>query len=183
MKRQNNLLATGLIALLLTGASCTTTTANEPQLAFPTAEGYGKYTRGGRGGAVYEVTNFHAGASLPVRDAVDSRIIEEVRGGYATYEGKTYKEQKRQPDLSKKSGIIDSQNDVGGWPVLNSLPAPADSDHDGMPDEWEKAQKLNPHNPDDRNQTDKDGWTNLERYLNGLAHTQSTKTINRTENS
>ena len=105
-----------------------------------------------------------------MRDAVDSRIIEEVRGGYATYEGQTYKEQKRQPDLSKKSGIIDSQNDVGGWPVLNSLPAPVDSDHDGMPDEWEKAQKLNPNNPNDRNLTDKDGWTNLERYLNGLAH-------------
>ena len=54
--------------------------------------------------------------------------------------------------------------------MLNSLPAPEDSDHDGMPDEWEKAQKLNPNNPDDRNLTDKDGWTNLERYLNGLAH-------------
>lgn len=118
----------------------------------------------------YEAVLSHAGASLPVRDAVDSRIIEEVRGGYATYEGKTYKEQKRQPELSKKSGIIDSPNDVGGWPVLNSLPAPADSDHDGMPDEWEKAQKLNPNDPDDRNLTDKDGWTNLERYLNGLVH-------------
>lgn len=211
MKGQNISFATGLIALLLTGAACTTTTANEPQLAFPTTEGYGKYTRGGRGGAVYEVTTdnwaggvqtseemlakvrrhepwpampireespadayeavlSHAGASLPVRDAVDSRIIEEVRGGYATYEGKTYKEQKRQPELSKKSGIIDSPNDVGGWPVLNSLPAPADSDHDGMPDKWEKAQKLNPNDPDDRNLTDKDGWTNLERYLNGLVH-------------
>ena len=72
--------------------------------------------------------------------------------------------------MSKKSGIIDSQNDVGGWPMLNSLPAPEDSDHDGMPDEWEKAQQLNPNDPDDRNLTDKDGWTNLERYLNGLAH-------------
>ena len=39
-----------------------------------------------------------------------------------------------------------------------------------LPDEWEKAQSLNPNDPDDRNLTDKDGWTNLERYLNGLAH-------------
>ena len=45
-----------------------------------------------------------------------------------------------------------------------------DSDHDGMPDEWEKVQKLNPNDPDDRNLTDKEGWTNLERYLNGLVH-------------
>ena len=93
-----------------------------------------------------------------------------MRGGYATYEGKTYKEQKRQPDLSKMSGIIDSQNDVGGWPQLNTLPAPADSDHDGMPDEWEKTHGLNPNDSSDRNLTDKEGWTNLECYLNGLAH-------------
>ena len=165
MKRQNNLLATALIALLLTGAACTNTNW---WATIGLSYGWGIwqiYTRRTRRWSLC-----HAGASLPVRDAVDSRIIEEVRGGYATYEGQTYKEQKRQPDLSKKSGIIDSQNDVGGWPVLNSLPAPEDSDHDGMPDEWEKAQKLNPNNPNDRNLTDKDGWTNLERYLNGLAH-------------
>ena len=34
--------------------------------------------------------------------------------------------------------MIDSQDDVGGWPNLESTPAPKDSDHDGMPDAWEK---------------------------------------------
>jgi len=47
--------------------------------------------------------------------------------------------------------LIDSQNEVGGWPTLNSLPSPQDSDQDGMPDNWEKANNLNPSNPDDRN--------------------------------
>ena len=84
------------------------------------------------------------GASLPKRDAIDARIVDETRNGYATYEGKTYKEKTRVPDKSKKSGIIDSQEDVGGWPKLKSLPAPLDSDGDGMPDEWEKQYGFDP---------------------------------------
>jgi pectate lyase len=71
-------------------------------------------------------------------------------------------------DKSKKTGIIDSQNDVGGWPKLESLPAPKDSDHDGMPDEWEKKNGLDPNNPKDRNNMDKDGYTMLEKYLNSI---------------
>lgn len=117
----------------------------------------------------YEAVLQKAGANLPKRDAVDSRIINEVRGGYATYEGKTYREKMKGNTLSQKSGIIDSPADVGGWPVLKSLPAPLDTDHDGMPDKWEKAHGLNPNNPDDRNLCNKEGWTWLECYLNELA--------------
>ena len=66
----------------------------------------------------------HAGASLPKRDAVDLRIIDEVRNGYATFEGPSYEKHYKVADKSKKCGIIDSQNDVGGWPELKSTPAP-----------------------------------------------------------
>lgn len=117
----------------------------------------------------YEAVLQKAGANLPKRDAVDSRIIDEVRGGYATYEGKTYREKMKGNSRPQKSGIIDSPADVGGWPVLKSLPAPLDTDHDGMPDEWEKAHGLNPNNPDDRNLYNDEGWTWLECYLNELA--------------
>jgi pectate lyase len=88
------------------------------------------------------------GACLPARDKADAQLVDEVKKGT----GK----------------IIDSQNDVGGWPELKSQPAPLDSDHDGMPDAWEIAHGLNPNDPADANaDPDKDGYTNLEEYLNG----------------
>ena len=107
------------------------------------------------------------GASLPKRDTIDARIVDETRNGYATYEGDTYKSKARVPDTSKKCGIIDSQKDVGGWPELKSLPAPVDSDSDGMPDAWEKQYGLDPHNVSDASKDkDRDGYTNIEEYLN-----------------
>jgi hypothetical protein len=64
--------------------------------------------------------------------------------------------------------IINSQDEVGGWPELKSTPAPLDTDKDGMPDDWEKAHGLNPNDPADANaDPDKDGYTNLEEFLNG----------------
>ena len=94
-----------------------------------------------------EVVLRSAGAWLPKRDAVDARIVDQVR---------------------KRTGmIIDSQNQVGGWPELKSGPAPVDTDQDGMPDEWEKRFGLDPRNPADAQaDKDKDGYTNLEEYLN-----------------
>ena len=88
------------------------------------------------------------GASL-ARDAVDQRIVNDVR---------------------QRSGrLINSQSEVGGWPVLQSKPAPLDSDGDGMPDAWEVAHGLNPRDPGDANAIDPtSGYTQLERYLNGL---------------
>lgn len=89
-----------------------------------------------------------AGAVLPRRDAVDERIVNDVK--------------------NRKGGIINSQRDVGGYPEYHSRPAPVDVDNDGMPDEWEKRHGLSATNADDRNlDPDQDGYTNLEEFLNG----------------
>ena len=108
-----------------------------------------------------------AGAILPKRDAVDLRIIEEARNGTATFEG-VYKTKKTVADQLKITGIIDSQKDVGGWPELKSTPAPTDTDHDGMPDDWENKNGLNPNNAVDRNNVVEDGYTILEKYINSI---------------
>jgi len=105
----------------------------------------------------YELVLANAGATLPKRDPVDARIIESVRTGKPTF----------------GNGTIDTPADVGGWPEYKSLPAPADNDQDGMPDEWEKKFGLNPSDPSD-GATDKDGdgYTNVEEWLNGTDPTQ-----------
>jgi hypothetical protein len=64
-------------------------------------------------------------------------------------------------------GIIDDEAQVGGWPTLNTLPPPADTDHDGMPDAWEAALCLDPGDAADANR-DRDGYTNIEEYINWL---------------
>lgn len=90
----------------------------------------------------------HGGASLPKRDAVDQRLVEDIK----TRSGK----------------IIISQEDIGGWPTLKSAPAPKDTDMDGMPDIWETKNGLDPNNADDRNNLGEDGYTMLEKYINSI---------------
>ncbi|MBL3656113.1 pectate lyase family protein [Fulvivirga sediminis] len=94
----------------------------------------------------------YAGASLK-RDGVDERIVKEVRTGTATY----------------GNGIIDTPQQVGGWPVLLAEEAPIDSDNDGIPDAWEMVHKLNPEDSSDAAifSLNKD-YTNVEIYLNEL---------------
>ncbi|HVT89430.1 MAG TPA: hypothetical protein VHD56_11300 [Tepidisphaeraceae bacterium] len=95
----------------------------------------------------YERVLKEAGATLPKRDPVDTRIVETVRNG-------TGKQ-------------IDSQKDVGGWPELKSAQPAPDADNDGLADAWETAHRLDPHNAADGNQdSDSDGYTNLEEFLN-----------------
>ncbi|MEO5712921.1 MAG: hypothetical protein ABIT37_05475, partial [Luteolibacter sp.] len=106
----------------------------------------------------YPLVLAYSGCRVPVRDSIDTRIANEVTNGTVTYYG----------SKNNYPGIIDSQTDVGGYPVLASTPAPADGDSDGMPDAWEIDHGLNPASAADRNATNADGYTNLELYLNGL---------------
>ncbi len=110
----------------------------------------------------------NVGATLPKQDIVDARIVHDTRNGDATFEGVTYEQNKSVTDKTKICGIIDSQKDVGGWPELKSTAAPTDADHDGMPDDWENNHELNPNDKDDGNIVGADGYTNLEKYLNGI---------------
>lgn len=117
----------------------------------------------------YQLVLRHAGANFPSRDQVDKRVIADAMNGTASCEGSTYKLKHPIANSSDRSGIIDSQNDVGGWPLLKGVPAPTDSDHDGMPDEWEKEHHLNPQDPTDGPQLSADGlYTHLEEYLSSL---------------
>jgi hypothetical protein len=101
----------------------------------------------------------HAGASKS-RDPIDSRIIHEIRSGTAQF-GASWG--------GGGKGIIDSQSDVGGWPELASASAPTDDDSDGMSDEWESSEGLDPRDASDGNlDKDEDGYTNIEEYLDSL---------------
>jgi pectate lyase len=95
----------------------------------------------------FELVLAHAGASLH-RDAADDRLVEGVR--------------------DRTSRLINSQNEVGGWPKLASKPAPTDTDGDGIPDSWERTHNLDPKDPNDGKRAGADGFTNLEKYLNSL---------------
>jgi hypothetical protein len=106
----------------------------------------------------YEDVLRYAGAVLPKRDAVDTRVVNETRTGTATGLG-----------VFGKPGIIDLPNAVGGWGEFKNGKAPVDTDKDGMPDDWEKKHGLKATDPDDRNKTGADGFTMLEKYLNELA--------------
>ena len=103
-----------------------------------------------------------SGASF-VRDEVDKRIVQEVKTGSYTFNGSN----------GSKNGLIDSQKDVGGWPVYSydAATVPADSDMDGMPDVWETKHKLDKNNPADAAMFGiNKNYTNIEVYLNGLVN-------------
>jgi pectate lyase len=94
-----------------------------------------------------------AGAMWPKRDAVDGRLVADVRRG--------------------SGAIIDDPKEVGGFPAYATSRGPADSDRDGLPDEWERREGLDPNDPADGNaDRDGDGYTNLEAYLHALMRAQ-----------
>lgn len=101
------------------------------------------------------------------RDAFDAQIISDLQNGTATATGS-----------GLSSGFINTQDDNtaiiatygSAWPTLNSGTAKADTDGDGMPDEWESTNGLNPNDAADGNATtlSAEGYTNLEVYMNSL---------------
>jgi len=93
-----------------------------------------------------------SGATYPKRDALDARIINQVK-----------------TDTGRYANLDD---EVGGYPIRDSVKRPDDfdKDKDGMADEWELKNGLDPTNPDDGKELSKDnsGYTNLENYMNSL---------------
>ena len=109
----------------------------------------------------YESVLKYAGASLKYDD-VDKRIIANVRNGDYTADGSN----------GSEKGLIDKASDVGGWPEYKKETGPKDTDGDGIPDEWETANGLNPKSKADGSQyTLSKTYTNLEVYLNSLVET------------
>lgn len=97
--------------------------------------------------AVLEPVLAGAGCTKPQRDAVDLRIVDDVRKGVPR--------------------LVNDPAEVGGWPELARGTPPADTDRDGMSDAWEKQHGFAPENPADGNaDPDGDGYTNLEEFLN-----------------
>ena len=109
----------------------------------------------------------YAGASYQ-RDELDKRLRWEALKGITYFEGSN----------GSKNGMIDSQNDVGGWPELKDTGKPTDTDNDGIPDEWETAHGLNPKSAadaltfticeNDPNNTKNVMYSNIEVYANSL---------------
>ena len=133
----------------------------------------------------------NVGATMPVRDIVDQRIVEEVKTGKAYYVNKLPKKNpygdmwgladaskneegffkyRRLAKDSYKDGIITNIEQMGGFPKYKKVKPYVDTDGDGMPDEWEIANGLNPNDPSDANKDcTGDGYTNIEKYINGIS--------------
>ncbi len=98
----------------------------------------------------------NAGCSF-ARDSYDSDIIRQVREGKGE---------------NGRNGIIDSPDDVGGWPTLRKGTPQPDNDGDGMPDQWETSHRLDPNDPSDATAHTLDpAYTNIEVYINELTQT------------
>ncbi|MBC8552101.1 MAG: hypothetical protein ISR96_04975 [Nitrospira sp.] len=90
-----------------------------------------------------------AGATAPVRDSVDTRVIA---------------------DFSAGSGqIIDDITYPDDFPTFATPAVQTDTDNDGMPDSWELSHKLDKNTDDSAGDADSDGYTNIEEYLHYLS--------------
>ena len=107
----------------------------------------------------YEHVLNNVGAILPERDTLDQRIILEVRNRT----GRMIDVQGGYPHGTEYEATVKA------WPTLVFRPAPKDTDQDGMPDEWEQKNGLNPNDASDAAgfKLDKQ-YTNVEVYINSI---------------
>lgn len=112
----------------------------------------------------YDLVLAYGGCSLS-RDAVDTRVVNEVKGGTVTFNG----------SKTGKKGILDSQTDAGGWPVLNSKPAPANTAGDGIADAWKTQKRLDLSKNVANGRNLSTAYDNLEVYINSLVEEITTK--------
>ena len=152
----NNFYGDAVAHTTISGKSCVKIKMDEPA---PT----GQVTTHSAAEA-YEKVLAYVGASL-YRDEIDARYMEEAKTGTATYKG----------SITNSPGIIDKVSDVKGYTEANfgtgTRPADFDTDKDGIPDEWEKANGLNPNDASDAltYSLDKKGYyKNIEVYANSL---------------
>ncbi len=133
----------------------------------------------------FEYVLANAGATLPHRDAVDTRIIEFVRTGKPSttltadaakaFSNVGFTQQRINEILADVAkGIITDPAQVGGYPEYKGTPY-KDSDNDGMPDEWETKHNLNPNDPaDSTKDLNGDGYTNIEKFIYNIDPTKKT---------
>ena len=152
----NNFYGDAVAHTTISGKSCVKIKMDEPA---PT----GQVTTHSAAEA-YEKVLAYVGAFL-YRDEIDARYMEEAKTGTATYKG----------SITQSPGIIDKVSDVNGYTEDNfgtgTRPADFDTDKDGIPDEWEKANGLNPNDASDAltySLDEKGYYTNIEVYANSL---------------
>jgi pectate lyase len=106
----------------------------------------------------YEAVLSYVGASFK-RDTLDERIINDVKNRTGRF-------------IDVQGGFphgTEYKATVNAWPALKQLAAPADSDKDGMPDEWEKKKGLNPADAGDASKVSLHKfYSNIEVYINEL---------------
>ena len=124
----------------------------------------------------FEKVLAYGGASL-YRDEVDERYMTEAQNGTCTYKGSatSYVKDGKTYSCTPQWGRIDLVSDVNGYTEANfptgQRESNFDTDQDGIPDEWEVANGLNPNDKNDGNKytIDTKGWyTNLEVYASSL---------------
>ncbi len=110
----------------------------------------------------FKVVTSYAGATMPIRDNHHQRMVRETINGTYTYVG----------SRSGIKGEIDNESDCGGYETFpeETRPADFDTDQDGVPNWYETLVGSDENTADNNVDPNHDGWTQLEDYLEFMAH-------------